>query len=124
MPDKKQLNMRLTDEDLANVELLKQHDVSLAEVIRDALHQRAQALRPRTRDIVALIHELERKHPDPASTSLSPYDGVDTTDRRAVSEFIRSRVQAKASSRAPSTASEPLLPARKSARSKSKRKTG
>lgn len=121
MSDKKQLNMRLTDEDLANVELLKQHEVSLAEVIRDALQQRAQALRPRKRDMVALIHELELKHPDPSS---SPYEGVDTTDRRAVSEFIRSRLQAKTNTRAPSTVTKPLLPARKSARSKSKRKTG
>ena len=119
MSDKKQLNMRLTDEDLANVELLKQHDLSLAEVIRDALRQRAQALRPRKRDLVALVRELERKHPDPSSFTPSPYEGLDTADRSAVSEFIRSRLHAKRSA-----SREPLRPARKAARAKSKRKAG
>lgn len=117
MADKKQLNVRLTDEDLANVELLKKHDVSLAEVIRDALRQRAQALLPRKRDIVELVHEIERKYPDPAPKTSSPYAGLDTSDRHAMSEFIRGRLQAKTSKRRP-------WPAGQSTKPKSKRKTG
>jgi hypothetical protein len=117
MPDKKQLNVRLSDEDLANVELLKEHDVPLAEVIREALRQRAQALRPRKVDVLALVRELERKYPDPTPTTPSPYEGLDTTDRRAVSEFIRGRLGARA-------AVQSSQPARKQAGGKSKRKTG
>ena len=123
MSDKKQLNMRLTDDDLAHVELLKQHDVPLAEVIREALRQRAQALRSHKHDVVALVRELEREYPDPTPMKSAPYAGIDTTDRRAVSEFIQSKLRAKTTARGRAPDVKPLARTKKVAGRKSKRKT-
>lgn len=125
MAEKKQLNVRLTEEDLANVELLKSHDVSLAEVIRDALRQRAQGLHPRKTDLVSLVRELEQRHPDTASPAGSPYEGVDTTDRGAMSSFIQANLRGKSVSdeAGRSGPRKERRSARKAAAGKSKRKS-
>jgi hypothetical protein len=87
----KLVNVRLSDDDAAKVADLRQHGVELSAVVREAIRARHLAVRPtlRPRDVRPMLeaiyarHPLDEDHDEP---------GVDTTDRRAMQQFIKTKL--------------------------------
>jgi hypothetical protein len=95
----KLFNVRLSKEEADMVDELRRQGVIVSDILRTALRSeyvRRQEQPPSTP--VDLLEWLQEKHPAPAGYRGRP---VDTTDRRKVSAFLRSRLRAKPSRRKP-----------------------
>lgn len=86
------LNVRLNDEDSRLVQQLRDRGVSISDLVRGAI--RAEASRAPKReplDVDAMLAEIQRQYPTPPGAKSRPR--IDTTDRRAVQEFIRRKLR-------------------------------
>ncbi len=92
----KLVNVRLSDEDAAKVADLRQQGVELSEVVREAVRARHLALRPPLRpgDVRPLLDAIYARHPLEVEQERST---VDTTDRRAVRQLVRKKLQGRRS---------------------------
>jgi hypothetical protein len=81
------LNVRLTEEDAHLVRKLKEQGVSISDVVRAAIRERAAAgVVPDDTD--AVLREMRERFPLSSSPSR-----VDATDRRAVQRYIRRKLR-------------------------------
>jgi hypothetical protein len=88
----KLVNVRLSDDDAAKVADLRREGVELSEVVREAVRARHLALRPAlsAKDVDPLLQSIYARHPLDAKDERPV---VDTTNRRAVQKFIRSKLR-------------------------------
>lgn len=88
----KLVNVRLSDEDAAKVADLRREGVELSEVVREAVRARHLALRPvlSAKDVEPLLESIYARHPLDAKDDRPV---IDTTNRRAMQKFIRSKLR-------------------------------
>jgi hypothetical protein len=87
------LTVRLSDSDDKVVRALRADGVPIADFVRTALrteHERRHRRPLKPREVRSLIAKIEAAHPVPAGTVLPK---VDTLDRKAVREFIVSKIK-------------------------------
>lgn len=88
----KLVNVRLSEEDAAKVADLRRQGVELSEVVREAVRARHLALRPPLGpgDVRPMLEAIYARHP---LDDEHERPEVDTTDRHAVRELIRRKLQ-------------------------------
>jgi hypothetical protein len=91
----KLVNFRLSDEDAAKVQVLREGGVRMSDLLRQAIRTayvtRARPLPP-PKEIRAILQKIQETYPDPPNL---PPRGFDLRDRKAVSAHIAARIQAK-----------------------------
>src|SRR5437867_2536277 len=95
MSMKRILNFRLNDDDARRADELRRHGINLSDLVRQAIRDEYERRNPKQRtgeELVQAIREIHERIPLPPDL---PRIGVDVTDRRAASEFIRQRMLAK-----------------------------
>lgn len=86
------VNVRLDEERVRKVQALRERGVALADLVREAIDERFDAL-PRTgsrTEIRALIRDVFEQHPDPPGL---PVRGYDVHDRQAARAAIAARLR-------------------------------
>jgi len=88
----KLVNVRLSDDDAAKVADLRREGVELSEVVREAVRARHLTLQPALspKDVEPLLESIYARHP---LTAKDERPAVDTTNRRAMQKFIRSKLR-------------------------------
>jgi len=89
------LTVRLSGADEKVVQSLRAEGVPIADLVRSALrteHERRRRRPLKPKDVRALISEIEAANPIPAGAELPQ---MDTLDRKAVREFIASKIRNK-----------------------------
>jgi hypothetical protein len=91
--DTRLVNVRLDRERLAKARRLREHGVTLSEVVREAIDQRhAQLGTAAARDIAALIERVFERFPDPPGLPPRSYDVHDRgVARRAIQRRLGTR---------------------------------
>ena len=92
----KLLNVRLNAEDAQKADFLRGTGVEISDLVRQAIREEYQRRRKRPRtpeEVKQWFEELYRRFPTPPNEA--PYEQIDTTDRRAMSEYIRKRLKAE-----------------------------
>jgi len=86
------INVRLDSERLRKVRTLREHGISLSDVVREAIDEEFLRLRPNPKaDVKALIRRICEQHPDPAGLPPRDYDVHDAAAaRRAIRRKLRS----------------------------------
>jgi hypothetical protein len=86
------VNVRLDPKRVRKAQMLREHGITLSDVLRQAIDERFEALHQRERDIdvAAVVRSILERHPDPAD--LPPRD-YDVHDPRAARAAIRSRLK-------------------------------
>jgi hypothetical protein len=81
------VNVRLDEEHLRKVRMLRESGVALSDVVREAIDERFEALRRSTsqQDVRAIVHRAFEQHPDPPDLPARDYD---VHDRRAARAAI------------------------------------
>jgi hypothetical protein len=86
------LNVRLDDERVRKVQMLRERGVALSDLVREAIDERFANLRPFAdqRDVSAIIKAIFEQHPDPADLPAREYDVHDRhAAQRAILEKLR-----------------------------------
>jgi hypothetical protein len=87
------LNVRLDSQDAQLVKQLRARGISISTVVRRALREEADKLAAEPVDAKAVFAEIFQRYPTPPQ--LDPLDRPDTTDRRAVAEYIANKLKAR-----------------------------
>jgi hypothetical protein len=79
------INVRLDEERLRKARQLREHGVTLSDVVREAIDERFAALRRdgASRDVRRLIRDLFEQYPDDPGTAPRDYDVHDPAAARA-----------------------------------------
>ena len=85
------INVRLDSEQFRKAQALREHGVTLSEVVRQAIDNRFLELRSESRpDAKTLIRRIFEKYPDPAGL---PPRGYDVHDRRTARQAIQQKLR-------------------------------
>ena len=77
------INVRLDSERLRKARTLREHGVSLSDVVREAIDERFLQLRSEsTPDVKTLIREIFERYPDPGGLPARDYDVYDRAAAR------------------------------------------
>jgi hypothetical protein len=86
------VNVRLDEERVRKVEVLRERGVALSDVVREAIDERFAALRRSESppDVRAIVRGIFERHPDPPDLPSREYD---VHDRHAARAAIRRRLR-------------------------------
>jgi hypothetical protein len=91
----KLVNVRLQPGDAAKAEALKAHGIELSSLVREAIrseHARALGNGHAKKSVKQILHDIYEQYPVPEGALPLP---IDTTDRRAVQQFISQKLRIK-----------------------------
>src|SRR5262245_38954842 len=88
------INVRLDEPRLERARRLRNHGITLSELVRDAIDRQYEQLiqSSQTRDVKSIMSEIYEKYPDPPGLPVRDYDVQDSGQARAA---IRRRLRAR-----------------------------
>jgi Arc/MetJ-type ribon-helix-helix transcriptional regulator len=89
------LNVRIGDEDARLVRSLREHGISISDVVRGAIRTEAQRIRSaEAPDPGALLAEMRDRYPTPPTATAA--HRVNSAERRQVQALVRERLRRRA----------------------------